>query len=80
VDGVRRNREGEVPSTQRPGHPELAEVEAEITILEERVAELERRLAEDWQDVNAVAAHRAARAKLDELLARWESLFDAAQA
>jgi ATP-binding cassette subfamily F protein 3 len=80
VDGVRGNREGEVPSTQRPGHPELAEVEAEITILEERVAELERRLAEDWQDVNAVAAHRAARAKLDELLARWESLFDAAQA
>jgi ATP-binding cassette subfamily F protein 3 len=60
--------------------PELVELEAEIEILEERIAELERRLAEDWQDVNAVAAHRAARAKLADLLARWETLFEGAQA
>jgi ATP-binding cassette subfamily F protein 3 len=60
--------------------PELVEIEAEIAILEERIAELERRLAEDWQDVNAVAAHRAARAKLADLLSRWETLFEGAQA
>jgi BMFP domain-containing protein YqiC len=68
----------EKPKPKPP--PELVEIEAEIAILEERVAELERRLAEDWQDVNAVAAHRAARAKLAELLARWETLFEGAQA
>jgi ATP-binding cassette subfamily F protein 3 len=82
VEGVRGNRE--VPPTERAAkpqpRPELEEVEAEIAILEERVAELERRLAEDWQDVNAVAAHRAARAKLTDLLARWETLFERAEA
>jgi ATP-binding cassette, subfamily F, member 3 len=69
------------PRAEKPKPPpELAELEAEIEILEERIAELERRLAEDWQDVNAVAAHRAARAKLADLLARWETLFEGAQA
>jgi ATP-binding cassette subfamily F protein 3 len=69
------------PRVERPEPPpELVEIEGEIAILEERIAELERRLAEDWQDVNAVAAHRAARAKLADLLARWETLFEGAQA
>ena len=69
------------PTVAKPKPPpELVELEAEIEILEERIAELERRLAEDWQDVNAVAAHRAARAKLADLLARWETLFEGAQA
>jgi ATP-binding cassette subfamily F protein 3 len=68
------------PAAPSKPRPELVEVEAEIAILEERVAELERRLAEDWQDVNAVAAHRAARAKLTDLLARWETLFERAEA
>jgi ATP-binding cassette subfamily F protein 3 len=69
------------PHVEKPKPPpELVELEAEIEILEERIAELERRLAEDWQDVNAVAAHRAARAKLADLLARWETLFEGAQA
>ena len=69
------------PRAEKPKPPpELVELEAEIEILEERIAELERRLAEDWQDVNAVAAHRAARAKLADLLARWETLFEGAQA
>ncbi len=69
------------PRVEKPKPPpELVEIEAEIAILEERIAELERRLAEDWQDVNAVAAHRAARAKLADLIARWETLFEGAQA
>jgi ATP-binding cassette subfamily F protein 3 len=78
---VEKPRPAPAPRVEKPKPPpELVELEAEIAILEERIAELERRLAEDWQDVNAVAAHRAARVKLAELLARWETLFEGAQA
>ena len=44
------------------------------------MAELERRLAEDWGDVDSLAAHRPARDELAALLARWEPLFEASQA
>ena len=40
------------------------------------VAELERRLAGDWANVEAAAAYRHAREELEALLARWELLFD----
>jgi hypothetical protein len=53
-------------------------VEREIARGEARVAELEQRLAEDWQDVDLLAAHRAARDDLQALLARWETLFEEA--
>ena len=56
---------------RRPTSLEL--VEREIARSEERVAELERQLAEDWTNVDLVAAHRAARDDLEALLARWES-------
>ena len=39
---------------------------------------LERKLAEDWADVDVVAAHRRARDELQELLGRWEQLFERA--
>jgi ATP-binding cassette, subfamily F, member 3 len=55
----------------------LEVVEREIERGEERVAELERQLAEDWTNVDLVAAHRAARNDLAALLARWEALFEA---
>jgi hypothetical protein len=42
------------------------------------VAELERRLADDWANVDLVAGHRAAREELATLLARWETLFEEA--
>src|SRR5437763_8320318 len=51
-------------------------VEREIARGEERVAELERRLADDWANVDLVAAHRAARDDLAALLERWETLFE----
>jgi hypothetical protein len=41
--------------------------------------ELERRLSEDWSDVNVLDAHRQARDELQGLLSRWERLFDEAQ-
>jgi hypothetical protein len=68
------------PRRERPPRPRaspLELVEREIARGEERVAELERRLAEDWSNVDLVAAHRAARDDLAALLARWESLFEA---
>jgi ATP-binding cassette subfamily F protein 3 len=68
-------------ATHRPKRPsELERVEAEIAQREQAVADLERRLAEDWADVELLTAHRAARDELQALLDRWETLFDQAQA
>ena len=63
----------------RPRKSELERVEASIAAQEETVAELERQLAEDWGDVDKLAAHRRARDELKALLARWEELFERAQ-
>ena len=65
-------------SPKRPS--ELERVEAEIARQEHAVADLERRLADDWGDVELRAAHRAARNALQALLDRWETLFEQAQA
>jgi DNA-binding LacI/PurR family transcriptional regulator len=54
-------------------------VEAAIAEHETLVAELERRLAEDWSDADTLAAHRRARDELQSLLAEWETLFERAQ-
>jgi ATP-binding cassette subfamily F protein 3 len=62
------------PERKRSQSP-LELVEREVARGEARVAELERQLAEDWTNVDLVAAHRAAREDLAALLARWESLF-----
>jgi ATP-binding cassette, subfamily F, member 3 len=65
------------PAKPRPSRPSPLEVvEAEIQRQEEAVAELERKLAEDWGNVELLAAHRAARDELQALLARWETLFE----
>jgi ATP-binding cassette subfamily F protein 3 len=66
------------PRPERPS--DLSIVEAQITRQEEAVTDLERRLAEDWGDVELLAAHRAARDELQALLDRWETLFEQAQA
>jgi ATP-binding cassette, subfamily F, member 3 len=58
---------------------ELERIEAEIAERESAVSDLERRLAEDWNDVETLAAHRAARDELQALLQRWETLFERAQ-
>jgi ATP-binding cassette subfamily F protein 3 len=69
------------PRKERPAGPTPLElVEREVARAEERVAELERKLAADWSDTALVAAHREAREDLEALLTRWESLFEEAQA
>ncbi len=55
---------------------ELEAIESEISSREAAVADLERRLAEDWADVDTVAEHRRAREELQSLIARWEALFE----
>jgi ATP-binding cassette subfamily F protein 3 len=60
--------------SRRPS--ELDRLEVEIASREQSVAELERRLAEDWADVETLAAHRRARDELQSLLQRWEELFE----
>jgi ATP-binding cassette, subfamily F, member 3 len=57
----------------------LEELEGEIERQERAVAELEERLAADWSNVEALAAHRQARDELHALLARWEDLFEQVQ-
>ena len=57
---------------------ELERLEADIAGREAEIADLERRLAEDWSNVDVVAAHRRAREELQTLLARWEELFETA--
>jgi ATP-binding cassette subfamily F protein 3 len=65
-------------ATKAKAPSELERIEAAIAQSETEVAELERRLAEDWNDVEMLAAHRRARDELQSLLQRWEQLFDRA--
>jgi hypothetical protein len=72
----------EKPRQERPKAPrpsELEQVESAIQERELELAELERQLADDWGNVDTLSAHKVARDDLQELLARWEQLFEAAQ-
>ena len=62
------------------GPSELEQVEAEIAAREVEIAELERKLAEDWGNVDVVATHRRRRDELQALISRWEQLFEKQQA
>ncbi len=69
------------PAPRKPRRPrELDRIEAEIEAKEHAVAELERKLADDWANVDAVTAYRRAREELEALFERWESLVESAQA
>jgi ATP-binding cassette, subfamily F, member 3 len=56
----------------------LAELEKQIHAQEGLITRLEEKLAQDWSDVDTIAAHRRARSELHDLLARWEQLVDEA--
>ncbi len=72
-------RKEKAAPASKPRPNDLERVETAIAAQEETVAELERRLAEDWGDVDTLAAHRRARDELKALLVRWEELFERAQ-
>jgi ATP-binding cassette, subfamily F, member 3 len=70
------------PKAQKPAKPAkrepgpLHELEGRIEAQERLIAQLEGELAEDWGDVDRIAAHRQARADLHALLELWEALVD----
>src|SRR5947208_78969 len=61
----------------KPRASEPERIEREIAAREAEVAALEKKLAEDWTDVDALAAHKRSRDALTALLERWEQLFEA---
>ncbi len=67
------------PAARKKSPSDLERIEAEIASREEQVAELERRLADDWSDVDTVAAHRRVRDELQSLLSQWEELFESSR-
>ena len=69
--------EKKVKRAAKPKPTALELVEREVARAEERVNELERRLATDWSDMALLTAHREAREDLEALLRRWEALFEA---
>jgi ATP-binding cassette subfamily F protein 3 len=69
-----------VKAAAKPRPSELQRIEAEIAAREGEVAELERKLADDWSNVETLAAHKRSRDALQTLLQRWETLFEEAQA
>jgi ATP-binding cassette subfamily F protein 3 len=68
-----------VPAQQKARPSELERLESEIALREESVAELERKLADDWANVETLQAHRRARDELQSMLGRWEELFEKSQ-
>jgi len=64
------------PATPAKRSSSVVEVEEEIEGKERQVADLERRLAEDWANVDTAAAYRRARDELEALLERWEAIID----
>jgi ATP-binding cassette subfamily F protein 3 len=60
------------------GPTELEQVERRITTLEQRIAQLETKLADDWTNMDTLTEYRTSRDELQELLARWEALFESA--
>jgi ATP-binding cassette subfamily F protein 3 len=62
--------------SKRPRPSELERLESDIADREAEITVLERQLADDWSNVDVVAAHRRARNELQTLLTRWEQLFE----
>jgi ATP-binding cassette subfamily F protein 3 len=75
-----RKAQRKPPRQRQPRPDELEQLEGRISRQEETVAQLERRLADDWSDVETLTAHRQARDELKNLISRWEQLFEEAQA
>jgi ATP-binding cassette subfamily F protein 3 len=80
VERAKPARRPQAPKSKRRRSSALELIEAEIAAREAEVAALEKKLAEDWTDVDVLAAHKRSRDALAALLERWEQLFDQAQA
>ena len=75
LDGTPKPRAS--PTSGKAKAPtELEQVEKRITTLEQHVAQLEAKLAEDWTNMDTLTEYRTSRDELQELLGRWEVLFE----
>ena len=78
---LRASRSRRGPRPRRRGRPsELERLEQEIAACEAEVAGLEAKLAEDWGNVETLQEHAARREALRAMIARWEELFEQADA
>ncbi len=66
------------PKPEQPKRPsrKLEQMEASIESQQKLVEKLEAKLAEDWTDVDTIAAHRRAREELAALFEQWEAMVD----
>jgi ATP-binding cassette subfamily F protein 3 len=78
VERVPKEPKAARPTTKKKGPTELEQVERRITTLEQHVAQLEAKLAEDWTNMDMLTEYRTSRDELQELLERWEVLFETA--
>jgi ATP-binding cassette, subfamily F, member 3 len=72
----RREKPKREPPLRPRSRDPVAEIEARIEAQEALVGKLEAKLAEDWSDVDTIAAHRRAREELQALIGDWEQLVD----
>jgi ATP-binding cassette subfamily F protein uup len=80
VEAAKPKPQPKPKAAPKPRASELERIEREIAARETEVAELEAKLAEDWTNVDVLAAHKRSRDALTALLERWERLFEQAQA
>jgi ATP-binding cassette subfamily F protein 3 len=73
---VAKSKPATAPKPKPKQPSELERIEGEIEERERTVAELEQKLADDWTDVETLAAHRRARDELQSLISRWEEVFE----
>ncbi|MES1246354.1 MAG: ribosomal protection-like ABC-F family protein [Actinomycetota bacterium] len=75
---TKKPRAARPPKPKKPQPSELERVEAKIASTEAELKVIEERLAEDWSNVEVLAAHTRTRDELSSLLERWEQLFEQA--
>jgi len=76
LDGAPKGKAPRPPKPAKKQPNELEQVEHRISTLEQHVAQLEAKLADDWTNVDTLTEYRTSRDELQELLARWEVLFE----
>jgi ATP-binding cassette, subfamily F, member 3 len=81
---LKRKAHGSRAEARRPAArarpAQLVQVESEIEAKEAALADLERRLADDWANVDLVTTHRRTRDELEALFRRWEAMLEQAGA
>jgi ATP-binding cassette subfamily F protein 3 len=75
---LKKQKASRPPRPKKPQPSELERVEARIASTEAELKVIEERLAEDWSNVEVLAAHTRTRDELASLLERWEQLFEQA--